>query len=204
MATPVKVHYCFQQTLGEVQPPRRCQAKCKKRGKLCSCKKCKCRQLISLSEATLRVKTGEAQWIIADSVVTKFDQVCRWCNADPTLKKSCANCKKTGVVAIYGVCPIPSNDIVMVTTACEEEGGKQVYRSVVAKQTPRVATIEAAHIIRAYVNENEEEQQRIEAYGELNKEFFVGLMAPFQDDPTDGRLLFPFGPDQRSISTYWR
>lgn len=59
-----------------------------------------------------------------------------------------------------------NNDIVLVSQLPEDETEKK-RSSVLKKKTPRVATIEAPHIERAYVYGKKEAQQRIEQYGEM-------------------------------------
>jgi hypothetical protein len=124
--------------------------------------------------------------------------VCPMCVNDNLLRKSCANCNKTGEIVSVEYLPVYSNDIVMVTVGSGEPG-QEVFQSAMAKQTPRVATIELAHIIRAYVNGYPEEQERINIYGKMNAEFLNSLIVPFIPDPNEGRCLFSFGPDERSF-----
>lgn len=61
--------------------------------------------------------------------------------------------------------------------------GKRVFRDKVcmldgsAQRTPRAATIDKAHIERAYASDHGlEEQARIEAYGQLNRETILALV----------------------------
>jgi hypothetical protein len=73
-----------------------------------------------------------------------------------------------------------------------------------ALRTPRAATIDRAHIFRAFVDRDIEEIARIEAYGETNKEFLESitiLVDPIEFDKGDreewGRsILWTFGEDR--------
>ncbi|MBI3669404.1 MAG: hypothetical protein HY237_06470, partial [Acidobacteria bacterium] len=53
----------------------------------------------------------------------------------------------------------------------------------------RGATVEAAHIVRAYVYGNLAAQKRIELYGKLEREKWDALMTPFRPDPNPGPVL---------------
>jgi hypothetical protein len=63
-----------------------------------------------------------------------------------------------------------------------------VYKPVKALKTPRVATIEKAHIYRAYVDGDKEEAERIEAYGLMTLEARIemGIKPEPADDPKTG------------------
>jgi hypothetical protein len=138
-----------------------------------------------------------AEWLVVSSQPIELKEVCSMCLNDNLLKKSCVLCGKTGEVTAVYYSLIRSNDIVMVSTGSGEPG-HEVFRSVMSKQTPRVPTIELAHIFRAYINGYVEEQERIEEYGKSNAEFLKSLIVPFVPDPWEGRCLFSFGPDERS------
>jgi hypothetical protein len=66
-------------------------------------------------------------------------------------------------------------------------------------QTPRVDLITKADIERAYVDGNNNYIKHIEELHNMIMEERAKLIVPFQEDPTEGRLLFPFGPDQRTV-----
>lgn len=71
--------------------------------------------------------------------------------------------------------------------------------SAFALKTPRVQTIEKAHIERAYVNGKQEDLDRINAWGELAREVIAELIKPWRDDPFEGRgVFYLIGWDQRS------
>jgi hypothetical protein len=191
------VHYCFSQHLNEILPPKKCGNGCRKRLKKCVCKRCTCRQEISVAKATLLVQEGEAQWVIIRKDPIAIKKICDMCLNDDILKRSCPNCGKTGNVEAVVLSPVRGEDIVMVSTGSGEPGS-EMFRSVMSKQTPRVATIELSHIIRAYVNGYQEDQERIEEYGRMDSQFLKGLVVPYRPDPDEGRTIFTFGVDERS------
>jgi len=57
------------------------------------------------------------------------------------------------------------------------------YRSALHVMTPRCPTIEAAHILRAYVDDIRSERERIEEYGLLTLLTRIDLLAPFKEGP---------------------
>jgi hypothetical protein len=67
---------------------------------------------------------------------------------------------------------------------------------------PRVDLISKADIERAYTSDNPEvAAAAIEYIEECHKMFMENrakLIAPFREDPTEGRLLFPFCKDERT------
>jgi hypothetical protein len=151
MKLPIE-HSCFAQHLNEKKP-----------------KKCRCRKRITLAEATTAVEKGFAQWLVISSTIALSKEICSLCLGGP-FKKSCQHCKGLGEIYVPYEIKISSNDVVLVTTGSTNDSGGLVYRSVKAKKTPRVATIEKAHIERAYVDGVKEEQERIEAYGLMTLE----------------------------------
>jgi hypothetical protein len=159
------VHACFAQNLNETKP-----------------EKCRCRQRLSLAEATREVQNGFAEWLILTRKTVTQKEICPIClNGDA--KKSCQHCTKTGEIDVTHFINTYSQDIVLVTTGSENESGATTYRHVLALKTPRVATIEKAHIERAYVHNNAEEQERIEAYGLQTLQ--TRIDAGIGDEPSD-------------------
>lgn len=68
--------------------------------------------------------------------------------------------------------------------------GKRTYHDKIciiggdARRTPRSATIDAAHIYRAYVSDHGlQEQERINAYGQLNRQVILDLVKYY--DPAE-------------------
>jgi hypothetical protein len=168
------VHVCFNQHLSEKKP-----------------KRCNCRKRISLTEATQQVEKGFAQWLILNEYTTIGSEICPICQNGDT-KKNCQHCKTTGEVEKAYPVRVLGTDIVEVTAGCLDEENRIVYRSVKAKKTPRVATIEKAHIYRAFVDLDKEEQERIEAYGlmilESRIEMGIGVEPPNDLKNGTGRL----------------
>jgi hypothetical protein len=66
------------------------------------------------------------------------------------------------------------------------------------RQVPRIDLITEADIERAYIDGNKESIQTIEEIHLMHMLERAKLIKPFQDDPTGGRLIFPFQPDQRT------
>ena len=75
----------------------------------------------------------------------------------------------------------------------------QVVMVVNRTQTPRVDLITKSDIERSYVDGRQDFIDYIEQINEMLMEERAKLIVPEIDDPTDGRLLFPFGPDQRTV-----
>jgi hypothetical protein len=141
------IHVCHNQHLNEARP-----------------KRCRCRKRIKLVDATIMVEKGFAQWLITSQIVLTGKEVCHLC-LNEKIKKNCQHCAGTGEVEKSYPVNTYSSDIVLVTTGSTDDDGKTTYKPVLAPKTPRVATIEKAHIERAYVQNNKEEIERIEAYG---------------------------------------
>ena len=192
-----RLHTCFQQHLNEAMPSRKCTGACGKKKKRCDCKRCKCREEVSFARTHQLVQSGAAEYITIRKEPVQLKQVCSMCTNDDLLKKSCSNCNKTGEIMVTVLSLVRSSDIVIVTTGSGEPG-HEVFRSVMSGKTPRVATIEFAHIQRAYVNGYEEDIQRIEEYGKLGQDLLRNLIVPFRPDPWEGRTLFSFSRDERT------
>ena len=75
----------------------------------------------------------------------------------------------------------------------------QVIMVVNRSQTPRVDLITRSDIERAYCDGRQDYIDYIEEIHGMIMNERAKWMAPFQEDPCDGRLLFPFGPDQRTV-----
>lgn len=185
--TKSRTHWCYSQELGEPKP-----------------KRCSCRKYIDLAEATILVNSGMAQWVIVDWIkVAEKTEICTICLNDGILKKSCKNCTNGLIYTpVYHPKYHPKDIVVTSVASIDERNGKTVYRSARALKTPRVATIERSHCERAYVSGDQDEIDRIEAYGELGREFINSLMAPFREDPTEGRILFCFAGELRTKGGY--
>lgn len=143
-----RVHVCFQQHLGEQKP-----------------KKCRCKKLITLHEATKEVREGRAQWLVLFRRPGVVEETCPICDADENKRQSCHNCGGLGVASKTFYQETYADDIVQATVGCEDNDGNEIFKSVMSKQTPRVPTIERTHIERAYIEEVKDDQERIELYG---------------------------------------
>lgn len=157
-----RIHYCHGMeavVLGEQEPPA---------------KKCRCRKIISLADATILVKLGDAKWVVKERKRGEKSVVCRLCHADPEVK-NCAQCEGSGKQLVSFVEDIPGLDIVYTSSDPVDEKEKK-KRKWLAPKTPRVATIEANHIFLAYIECVPEAAERIEEYGRLilDARAFVG------------------------------
>lgn len=75
----------------------------------------------------------------------------------------------------------------------------QIVMPLDRSQTPRVDLITKADIERAYVDGQQRYQEHIEeVHKMIMKERAKLILDHFIEDPCEGRLLFPFGPDQRT------
>jgi hypothetical protein len=71
----------------------------------------------------------------------------------------------------------------------------QICMSGKKKATPRVATIEKAHMERAYLDGDLEEQERIKEYGKSKVAFIVALMRYYDEDEHRAAERKYFGRD---------
>lgn len=145
-----KVHYCDKQMemaveTHRLEPPTG---------------KCRCRKYMNIKEATEEVARGAASWVVTKRTLVTVD-TCSMCEGDKEIK-NCANCNGTGLEAINGVIEHYGSDIVLVSRpGLDQQQGKnkviRVEKSTPRKhpaiQTPRTPTIEARHIVRAYVSD---------------------------------------------------
>lgn len=74
----------------------------------------------------------------------------------------------------------------------------QVVMVVNRAQVPRVDLINSVDIERAYVDGREDYITLIEETHDMIMSERAKLIVPFREDPLEGRLLFPFSPDQRT------
>ena len=131
-----RIHYCISQEAiaqGEQEPPA---------------KKCRCRKIISLADATALVKVGEAKWVVKERRRGEKSVICRLCHADPEVK-NCAQCEGSGKQLVSFVEDIPGLDIVYTSSDPVDESEKK-KRKWLAPKTPRVATIESEHLELAF------------------------------------------------------
>jgi len=148
-----RVHHCVSQEMvaqGLEEPPA---------------KKCTCRKFISYKKADEMVKNGEARWTVTGRERGTREEICTLCDGNPEVK-NCASCRGTGKRTVAAVWDTYNYDIVRVSQASADLKEKK-YRPALAMKTPRVATIESEHILRAYVECVPEAAARIEEYGML-------------------------------------
>jgi len=105
--------------------------------------KCRCRKYISIDKAKELVAQG-AQFVIARYSEIATEEPCVICEGKENLVKNCSFCGKTGKITVKKVVPVYGEDIILTV-------GERKERLVnsAAKRTPRVATIESKHILRA-------------------------------------------------------
>lgn len=100
------------------------------------------------------VEAKEAAWVVVSRTRGKSIKTCGLCGGD-TEVKNCAQCAGEGKIEIPAIWETFNDDV------C----------SGMAKRTPRVATVEAKHIERAYVEGKQYARDRIEEYGETIQRF---------------------------------
>ena len=66
------------------------------------------------------------------------------------------------------------------------------------RQVPRIDLITKTDIERAFIDGDKESAQYIEEVHRMHMQERAKWIIPFQPDPTEGRLIFPFQPDQRT------
>jgi hypothetical protein len=133
------------------------------------------------------VEKGFAQWLILGQTTVTGKEICSIC-LDDKIKKGCQHCRGTGQVEKSYPINTYGSDIVLVTTGSLDDDEQMVYKPILAQKTPRVATIEKAHIERAYVQNDKDEQERIEFYGlmTLESRIEMGIGVEPSDDPETG------------------
>ena len=120
---------------------------------------CKCKQTTDYKTADLAVKRGEAKWVVINQEFGTQEITCTFCLGHELNKRTCPQCKGTG----KGKRKVEWNkyniDIVLTTHLTKSN----------RHSTPRVPTIEKGHILRAYVEGNENALNRIEEYQRLTQ-----------------------------------
>jgi hypothetical protein len=203
----VRIHYCFKQHLGEKFDPENC----------------KCKEYVTYSEAEYSVAQGRADWVIlsrtevGQNELGKFNEergrfnltkkaleadryvkTCPMCaKFTDAQKRVCKNCQGRGYQdpVLYWEelsrwqLPEPGGQIVAVSQA--DEKGR--YGLALHKKTPRVATIERAHVVRAYLDGRWEAQQRIEDYHRVNILELYGK--PANGPLNDKKIEFALEPE---------
>lgn len=170
-----KVHHCIEQIKiaeGTLEPPARTR--------------CRCRKVVTLQKADKMVKEGEASWEVKKREYDTELVICSMCGGSDEVY-NCSRCSGTGTMLVEKVVEIPGENIVLVSRPPADKTEKK-RSSALAAKTPRSATIEEGHIVRAYLLGNKAAQERIEEYGELNRSFILSLVVGFE--PADDRKKF--------------
>jgi hypothetical protein len=104
-------------------------------------RRCPCRRVVSQVEADQLVKWGEADLLVVAREKKTVSKSCKICDGGDT-KTSCSFCEKTGKMLVTDINEVYGRDIVL-----------KAHRTKTNRvSTPRVPTIEAKHILRAYVS----------------------------------------------------
>ena len=146
--------------------------------------KCRCRYRVTTEQAKKLVEEGLASYLIVD-----------W-------KKDSAGAS----------IPVTSWNLVWGSKHEDKDEELEAVRSAFALKTPRVQTIEKAHMERAYIGTKEFpkgsplEQARINEWGRLAQEVIAGLTKtywPKLHDPFEGKPVFYFiGYEPRTKGGY--
>ncbi len=142
--------------------------------------KCRCRQQVSPEVAAKLIADGRAKHLVVGRAYVNVDVLCQLCKGDETFI-NCALCG--GKRTMKEQRPIETfNREAIVATSVDRTSRK--YRPSVAAKTPRVATIEKAHIERNAEGRGDA-RERLEAYGQMIKEFQASLIVGYEppDDP---------------------
>lgn len=138
-------------------------------------KKCRCREYISKKQAAAEVALGVAQYINIVDKILEIESVCPTCDQQDMLMKSCHQCSGTGRCLIKKAIIVPGVDIIRTVSL----DGKRNTKTTQVKKSP---TLEKAHLERAWVSNNKEEQERIELYGISQKEFIKSLISGYEPE----------------------
>lgn len=114
-------------------------------------KRCRCRKLVTFEQAKEAVKSGVAKWLVERRRRVEREQICAHCQDTEPNKATCHVCKSTGKTQFISILDDPGFDIVLLVH----------HTKSTRASTPRVPTIEANHILRAYVST--ESRQRVQS-----------------------------------------
>jgi hypothetical protein len=156
--------------------------------------KCRCKKLVSYVQANEFVKTGAAKWVVTTRTPVEVIEDCSFCfEMTDSEKKSCALCAGSGKIKVLREIEKFNNDIVLMSQMSVDTKNKKYRRNTRAK-TPRVATIEKKHIIRAFVDDLKYAVQRIEEYESMIQEELGEFGAELRDSKT-GEIVKPANPE---------
>lgn len=123
--------------------------------------KCNCRKRVSKEKAQELIDLGLVEWIITN-----------WVYNDEQKK----------LVPVHHAWHL-------VYSSAAPEDAESIVHAGYALKTPRVQTIEKAHIERSVVDGKQEDIDRIEEWGRMSREVIESLIVPFMPDPMEGRCL---------------
>jgi len=127
--------------------------------------KCRCSYRVTSAEAEILVKNGIANYLITE---WRYNEE-----------------RKTYF-------PAPNANLVWGGKQAEDLG---LIRASYAAKTPRVQTVEKAHMERAYLDGRQDEIDRIEVWGEMQREVWSELTCNYPDGwecPFRGRAVLTF------------
>lgn len=195
MQRKVKVHQgCIGQEMvatGESAPPA---------------PKCRCKKLVDYTYANELIKTNQAKWVVVKRTPVEVVEDCSFCEVMTDVeKKSCALCAGSGKVKGLREIETYNNDIVLMSQMSVDVKNKKYRRNTRAK-TPRVATIEKKHIIRAFVDDLKYAVERIKEYEAMIQEELVEFGAELREGMKDGKkgkTVVPGHPEPQSkVNSY--
>ena len=153
--------------------------------------KCRCKKMVDWSYANELIKTNQAKWVVIKRTPVEVIEDCSLCEAmTDAEKKSCALCSGSGKVkGLIDMGPLAetyNDDIVLMSQISVDVKNKKYRRNTRAK-TPRVATIEKKHIIRAFVDDLKYAVERIKEYEAMIQEDLVEFGAELREGMKDGK-----------------
>jgi hypothetical protein len=156
-------------------------------------KKCTCRQMMTYKTADAKVKLGEARYVVTKRERGNRDVPCRLCKGNPEIA-NCAHCKGKGTEEVTAIWETYDDRQIVFVSQASIDAKEKKYRPALAMKTPRVATVESKHIMRAYVDGNKEAQARIEEYGDLIQDSLGTLGAELREKKS-GKIIKPGNPE---------
>ncbi len=183
MSRTVRLHSgCIKQEMvatGELAPPAG---------------KCHCKKMVDYAYANELIKTGAAKWVVVKRTPVDVIEDCPFCvGMTDAEKKTCTLCSGSGKVSVLREIEVYNNDVVLMSSLSIDVKNKKYRRNTRAK-TPRVATIEKKHIIRAFVDDLKYASDRIEEYESMIQEQLGEFGAELRDSKT-GQIVKLANPE---------
>jgi hypothetical protein len=163
--------------------------------------RCSCRQLMGYSEAMDLLATGNAKAVW--QLNKKHERMELFQQEKPVVDKEG---KKIGTLLETHIwrdqqTKVPRIDLVTQADIERAYLPHAVLKNLLLRETPKPTEDEIEKAFNADNFLGQKQYQRyIEMIHELYMENRAKLIVPFKDDPSEGRLLFPFPPDQRTYS----